>query len=85
MIYCNRLKDKKGARFMWYMLAAGLLMLLIGAFLFSKPQLLWELTEKWKSYYSDEPSDFYLKSTKFGGICFAVAGLAMIIAPLVLQ
>ena len=40
----------------------------IGIFLFLKPDVYWKLTEKWKSYRADEPSELYLKSTKFGGV-----------------
>ncbi|MFR7831620.1 MAG: DUF6199 family natural product biosynthesis protein [Blautia wexlerae] len=33
-------------------------------FIFLKPGLIWKLTEEWKSYRADEPSEFYLKATK---------------------
>ncbi len=70
---------------MWETTIVGIIIVLIGVFLFCKPKTFWELTEKWKSYYADEPSEFYLKSTKFGGICIAVLGLALIIAPFILK
>ena len=35
-------------------------------FIFLKPGLIWKLTEEWKSYRADEPSEFYLKATKIG-------------------
>ncbi len=70
---------------MWSTSIVGAIMLLIGVFLYLKTRLFWEFTEKWKSYYADEPSEFYLKSTKLGGICFMVAGVVMIIAPFILK
>ena len=57
----------------------------IGVFLFLKPHLFWELTERWKSYRADEPSDLYLKVTKSGGVLFALLGIFMIILPLILE
>lgn len=57
----------------------------LGLFVFLKPDLIWEWTEKWKSYRADEPSDFYLKSTKFGGVLFVLCGIMMIVLPFVLK
>ena len=37
--------------------------------------------EEWKSYRADEPSEFYLKTTKIGGILFALFGIIMIMLP----
>ena len=31
----------------------------LGMFIFLKPGLVWKLTEEWKSYRADEPSEFY--------------------------
>ena len=61
---------------------AGILFIVTGALLFLKPELLWRLTEKWKSYRADEPSDLYRISTKFGGILYFLLGIAMIIVSL---
>ncbi len=57
----------------------------IGIFLFRKPDLYWRLTEKWKLYRADEPSDLYLMSTKFGGILFVLLGIVMIVLPWILE
>lgn len=57
----------------------------IGIGLYLKPTLIWKLTEQWKSSYADEPSEFYLKSTKFGGILFIIAGLVISVLPLILE
>ena len=54
-------------------------------FIFLKPGLIWKLTEEWKSYRADEPSEFYLKTTKIGGILFALFGIIMIMLPVILE
>jgi len=54
-------------------------------FIFLKPGLIWELTEEWKSYRADEPSEFYLKATKIGGALFALFGIIMIMLPFILE
>lgn len=66
-------------------LLSGAAFSLLGLFLFIKPELVWMLTERWKSYAADEPSDLYRKSTQLGGILFILLGLAMIVLPFVLQ
>ena len=70
---------------MWSTTFAGILLLIVGLFLYLFPETYWKLTEQWKSYYADEPSDFYLKTTKFGGILFAIVGVGFIIAPFILK
>ena len=50
----------------------GLLMLL-------KPKIIWEITEQWKSYASEEPSSLYIKSIGLGGILCILAGTASLI------
>lgn len=50
-----------------------------GIFIFLKPDLLWKITEQWKSRYADEPSDFYLKNAKLGGAIFTIVGVIGII------
>ncbi|MEQ2686014.1 DUF6199 family natural product biosynthesis protein, partial [Agathobacter rectalis] len=56
---------------MWWSIGGGIIIFALGMFIFLKPGLIWKLTEKWKSYCADEPSEFYLKTTKIGGILFA--------------
>ena len=63
----------------------GIVFILIGACAFFKPELIWRLTEQWKSYAADEPSDLYVFSTKLGGAIFAALGLAVMILPFVLE
>lgn len=63
----------------------GIIFLGLGMFIFLKPHLVWKLTEEWKSYRADEPSEFYLKVTKIGGILFALFGIIMIMLPFILE
>lgn len=63
----------------------GIFFIALGAFIFWKPALIWKWTEQWKSYYADEPSDFYLKTTKFGGILFVIFGVVVIVLLLILE
>ena len=59
---------------MWWSIGGGIIIFALGMFIFLKPGLIWKLTEEWKSYRADEPSEFYLKTTKIGGILFALFG-----------
>ena len=68
---------------MGWVVFAGIVLIAIGAFLFCKPDLIWKLTEEWKSTRADGPSDFYLKSTKFGGVLFMLCGIVAIVLLLV--
>lgn len=70
---------------MVWSICIGMVVIALGIFIYLKPDLIWKLTEQWKSYYADEPSDFYLKSTKIGGILFILLGIAMILLPLILE
>ena len=70
---------------MWWSIGGGIIIFALGMFIFLKPGLIWKLTEKWKSYCADEPSEFYLKTTKIGGILFALFGIIMIMLPVILE
>ena len=70
---------------MWWSIGGGIIIFALGMFIFLKPGLIWKLTEEWKSYRADEPSEFYLKTTKIGGILFALFGIIMIILPFILE
>ena len=70
---------------MWWSIGGGIIIFALGMFIFLKPGLIWKLTEKWKSYRADEPSEFYLKTTKIGGILFALFGIIMIMLPAILE
>lgn len=70
---------------MGWMIWAGIVFLALGAFLFFRPDLVWKLTEQWKSYQADEPSELYVISTKVGGVAFALCGVAAVVLPFVLR
>lgn len=63
----------------------GIVFAALGAFFFFKPELVWKITEEWKSYSAGDPSDLYLKSTKFGGVLFMLGGIAFALLPLILK
>ncbi len=70
---------------MLWSICGGIIILGLGVFILLKPHLVWKLTEEWKSYRADEPSDLYLISAKIGGSLFVVLGVIMIILPLILE
>lgn len=70
---------------MLWSICGGIIILALGVFVFLNPHLVWKLTEEWKSYHADEPSDLYLKSTRIGGVLFALFGVIMIILPLIFE
>ncbi|WP_372631802.1 DUF6199 family natural product biosynthesis protein [Cohnella sp.] len=55
-------------------------LMLIGALMLIKPNILWMITERWKSNDATDPSDLYLISTRFGGALCFIIGLAGMIA-----
>ncbi len=70
---------------MLWPICGGIIIFALGMFIFLKPDLVWKLTEEWKSYRADKPSEFYLKVTKIGGISFALFGIIMITLPFILE
>ena len=70
---------------MLWPICGGIIIFALGMFIFLKPDLVWKLTEEWKSYRADEPSEFYLKTTKISGIIFALFGIIMIMLPFILE
>ena len=70
---------------MLWSICGGIIFFALGVFIFLKPDLIWKITEEWKSYSADEPSDLYIKSTKFGGALFTVFGIIIAILPFVLE
>lgn len=53
------------------LLAASILML-------ANPEVFWMITESWKGN-GDEPSDFYKKYVRFGGVIFFLVSVFFII------
>ena len=70
---------------MLWPICGGIIIFALGMFIFWTPDLVWKLTEEWKSYRADEPSEFYLKVAKIGGISFALFGIIMITLPFILE
>ncbi len=70
---------------MLWCICGGIIFFALGIFIFLKPDLIWKITEEWKSYSADEPSELYIKSTKFGGALFTVFGIIIVILPFVLE
>lgn len=64
---------------MFWCIGGGIFFFALGMFLFWKPDLVWKLTEEWKSYCADEPSEFYLKVTQISGILLALFGIVVMI------
>jgi len=69
----------------WQIILLGILFIAVGVFLFLRPDLAWMITERWKSYRADEPSDFYVVMAKIGGILWILGGIALIVARIVLD
>ena len=58
----------------------SIFVLLMGVVMFFFPQFIYEVTESWKSYSAGEPSRLYIISTRFGGVCCLLVGIAGIIS-----
>ena len=57
----------------------GTIFIIIGLFCFFKPDLVWEITEEWKTYSGGDPSDLYITKTKLSGIVLIITGTIIII------
>lgn len=70
---------------MFWCIGGGIFFFALGMFLFLKADLVWKLTEEWKSYCADEPSEFYLKVTQISGILLALFGIVVMILPFIVE
>lgn len=62
------------------MIFLAITLTLISVLLLVKPEIFWKVTESWKGN-ADEPSEFYKKEVRFGGvICFLVGMLYIVIS-----
>lgn len=60
-------------------LVIGSVLFITGLIMIIKPKIFWQITEQWKSYDAEEPSDLYIKSAVFGGIIVILAGIGGVI------
>ena len=65
---------------MFWLLLGGIFFVILGIFLFFKPEMAWEIAESWKSYSRGDPSDLYLKLTKINGVIFFLVGIMALVA-----
>lgn len=63
---------------MLQVIIGGVAFIILGLAFFLKPALVWKLTERWKSYGADSPSELYIKSSKFGGVILVLLGIVMV-------
>ena len=70
---------------MGWIIFMGIVFLALGLLLFFRPDLYWALTEKWKSYSADEPSDLYRFCSKGAGVLLAVCGVAALVLAFVVK
>ena len=59
----------------------SILLILGGLLMLFFPDLVYDLSESWKSNRSAEPSRLYLISTRFGGVMFLLVGIGGMIVP----
>lgn len=62
------------------MLLLSIILFIVGLLMLVRPEIVWQITEKWKSYSAEEPSNFYIKSIRFGGVMFVLVGIIGLIA-----
>ncbi len=61
------------------MIFAAIFLVAFGLLMVFKPQLIWSISESWKSSGASGPSSFYINSIRFGGILCTLAGIAAFI------
>ena len=59
----------------------SILLILGGLLMLFFPDLVYDLSESWKSNRSAEPSRLYLISTRFGGVMFLLVGIGGLFGP----
>jgi len=57
----------------------GIVFICIGFIMLIKPQIVFHITEDWKSDNNNEPSNLYIISTRFGGVMVLIVGLLAIV------
>ena len=68
-----------------FYLIAGLALVALGITMLVNPRLIFELTESWKHSGGTEPSEMFLRSTRFGGVMCTLAGICGLIVSFIPQ
>ena len=61
------------------MFIIGILFILIGFYMVALPAVLWDLTERWKSKDTREPSAYYIWSSRIIGFFAILIGIVGIL------
>ncbi len=62
----------------------SIFLLIVGVLMLCFPDVVYSITESWKSNASNEPSELYKVHTRIGGIACSLVGIAGLIANFVL-
>lgn len=62
----------------------GAILLLAGAAMLFFPSAVYDITERWKSRFPDEPSDLYMLHIRIGGIACSLVGAIGLISAFLL-
>ncbi len=61
------------------MIILSIILVLSGLLMIVKPDLVWMISESWKSTNAEGPSDLYVLSVRIGGCLCALAGLVGVV------
>ena len=61
------------------MFVIGMIFIFFGFFMVAIPAVLWDLTERWKSKDSREPSTYYIWFSRISGVILILIGIAEIV------
>lgn len=62
------------------MIIVGIVLIVVGVLMLVRPDVVWSITESWKSNDATEPSKLYKLSIRFGGIVCTLVGIGLVIA-----
>lgn len=60
----------------------GIITIIIGVMMIAKPRMIYEFTERWKNSSHSEPSESYVRYTKFNGIWIVIVGVVLTLGPI---
>lgn len=66
------------------MILGSIFLLIAGVLMLFNPDMVYRLTESWKSSAADEPSELYTLHIRIGGVACSLVGIAGLIAHFVL-